>query len=305
MVKQGRNIHCTVCGKTYVDPIAAQDHARKHPRTQQPLVMVVPKPPGIQSTINQSVTAEGTGQVNPSSSQHPPPNQSAHERPNVGETSHGIPQVTSLPKAAKQKARAKPKIICRRCPNSKEFRNKNAFMKHKRKVHPTIYQCPVCVVVLDHKTMWKHLKVVHKENGRKRRRKIMRRLRRRWVTPVRNRGQNVPAGPPVDPELPDDDYNSSSEDEEGSSSDDDEQSSDSQDEQEPPSQGNGTQPAAPNFPQPFYWDLRPAGFPTAGTFATYMGPANYWRCMSCESLPFFPNLWLWREHLAMVHGLVE
>lgn len=66
MAKNKKNIYCTVCGKRYFDPIAAQivrtyntaiqflaerfmtsdilQHARKHPQTQQPLVLVVPQP---------------------------------------------------------------------------------------------------------------------------------------------------------------------------------------------------------------------------------------------------------------------
>jgi len=232
MVKQERNIHCGVCGKTYVDPTAAQNHARKHPMTRQPLVMVVPKPPatgGVQSAKNQSVTTpKGIGQVNPSSSQHPPPNQSAGERPNAGKTSLGKPQVTVLPKAGRPsqeqkarstpsedkvvewvRARAKPEITCGWCPNSK-FGSKKALVKHRTKAHPAVYQC-LCSVVLDYKTMSKHLKVVHRESGRERRRKIMRSLRKKYTTAAKN---NISAGPPVDPELSD-------EGEEGSSSDSD------------------------------------------------------------------------------------
>ena len=82
----------------------------KHPRTQQSVAMVVPKPPGtveVQLTMNPSGTAGGADRDNPPSSQHPPPTQSVDIRLTAGRTSLGIAQVAASPTAGKSTTKKK------------------------------------------------------------------------------------------------------------------------------------------------------------------------------------------------------
>lgn len=92
MVKQERNIHCAVCGKTYADPTAAQNvraplrvhsfsrgsdflsqHARKHNGGgQEALAVVSPQPTGAVGAQQTTLPIPTAGNIGTA---HPPPSQ--------------------------------------------------------------------------------------------------------------------------------------------------------------------------------------------------------------------------------------
>lgn len=126
MVKQERNFHCAVCGKTYADPAAAQDHARKHiSGGRRALAAVAPQPTGtagVQQTTPPITTAGNIGTAHPpSSSQRAPPN----------------PLVGSTPKRPKT---SREKLSCPWCPHLKKFRTTANLKWHRKTFHATIYK---------------------------------------------------------------------------------------------------------------------------------------------------------------------
>ena len=127
MVRHERNIRCSVCGKTYFDPIAAQkvrtryyclfsrgavsnssQHARKHPA---PVVPQLPGNVGVQRTTGMSMNVGDTRTLYTSlPPQRAQPNPAVHVRPSTTTTVVGNPHVAARPSRTQEQPAAVQKV---------------------------------------------------------------------------------------------------------------------------------------------------------------------------------------------------
>jgi len=309
MVKQERNIYCTICGRTYVDPVAAQNHLQKHNvGAQQAFVTVVPQFPrstvGAQQTMTSLITTTGATDAAHTLSlpSHARPNPSGDVRRNTRDTT---PQVAAPPRVRMTRSGTGPeKLCCPWCPHLKKFRTKANLKWHRKTYHATIYKCSRCRTEMGKNGMWKHMRDVH---GATRRKRTMRKLRKRYANTTNDRNQSIPnaptTGPPYDEGLP------LSEDEESLSSDDEghltpENQPSSEDEQRPTPEAGVEQPPR-DHQQSFGCGQCPERFLTIETLTMHMRFVHCWKCGYCQDVPSFSSFSLWREHRTTVHGIVR
>jgi len=271
-----------------MDPVAAQNHASKHPEIHQPLVWVVPQP-------------RGTVLVQP--------NTVVHMDPNTTVAAPRIPQVAAPPKPQSRRGGRSGTVgremFCQWCPRLPKFKAKSELNKHRKRWHPWIYQCTMCPVTMYSKRMRKHLRKAHKIP---RARGALRKLPRKRVG-TDNRAQTTLDRPSADSSS-DDESQSPSEDEEDLSSDneghmlpEDGVQSSHENKQEFRPEHNAKQPVRDNRKY-LGCDLCPETFLSEETLVMHAKFVHCWRCGYCRNLPPFTSMSLWREHRSVVHGLV-
>ncbi|KAF9779527.1 hypothetical protein BJ322DRAFT_360406 [Thelephora terrestris] len=180
-VKKERNIHCTTCGRTYADPIAAQNHARKHPEIQQ-------------ATASLTVSTADTDAEHPlSPSRRAPPNLSKDVSESFKDITPEVPQVAASPVAMMKSetvSKGPGKLFCQWCPHLENFTAEENLRRHTRRHHPNVYKCTRCQVEMPGKDeMWKHMVDLH---GAKHRERVLKKLHKCPANDTAGRKQSIP-----------------------------------------------------------------------------------------------------------------
>ncbi|KAF9779528.1 hypothetical protein BJ322DRAFT_1113333 [Thelephora terrestris] len=137
--KQERNIHCTLCGKAYFDPVAAKRHAKKHHvRAQLALALVAPQSAAAKPKGRTLLSSDPCPVRLPSSSQHAPPNPSVHMRPSARDIVLNIRQVAAPPVTQSKGTKGSKKRSKVRFRSGKTSEPLEYFTQHDKQVRQRI-----------------------------------------------------------------------------------------------------------------------------------------------------------------------